>query len=68
VAGVAAPTCLPSDIARKLAEAAKVAVAVLEIQSRLRNMGNEARAPAQFHAGSWRDYDKWKPLSRIAYP
>jgi tripartite-type tricarboxylate transporter receptor subunit TctC len=68
--GLAAPAGLPSDIASKLAEAVKVAVALPEIQTRLRDMGNEARAstPEQFHARVVADYDKWKPLSKIVYP
>ena len=68
--GLAAPAGLPSDIADKLAEAVKVAVALPEIQTRLRDMGNEARAstPEQFRARIVADYDKWKPLSKIVYP
>lgn len=68
--GLAAPAGLPADIADRLAEAVKVAVAVPDIQSRLRDMGNEARAstPAAFRARVVADYDKWKPLSKIVYP
>jgi len=68
--GLAAPAGLPTDVARKLAEAVKAAVAVPEIHARLRDMGNEARAstPEQFHARVVADYDKWKPLSKIVYP
>lgn len=68
--GLAAPAALPVDIADKLAEAVKVAVALPEIQGRLRDMGNEARAstPEQFRARVVADYDKWKPLSKIVYP
>lgn len=68
--GLAAPAGLAPDIAQRLAEAVKVAVAVPEIQTRLRDMGNEARAstPEQFHARVVADYDKWKPLSKIVYP
>jgi len=68
--GLAAPAGLPPDIARKLADAVKVAVAMPEIQTRLRDMGNEARAstPEQFRARVVADYDKWKPLSKIVYP
>jgi tripartite-type tricarboxylate transporter receptor subunit TctC len=48
----------------------KNAVAVPELQSRLRDMGNEARAstPEQFRARVVADYDKWKPLAKIVYP
>jgi tripartite-type tricarboxylate transporter receptor subunit TctC len=68
--GLAAPAGLPPDIARKLADAVRVAVAVPEIHTRLRDMGNEARAstPEQFHARVVADYDKWKPLAKIVYP
>lgn len=68
--GLAAPAGLAPDIAQRLAEAVKVAVAVPEIQTRLRDMGNEARAstPEQFRARVVADYDKWKPLSKIVYP
>jgi tripartite-type tricarboxylate transporter receptor subunit TctC len=68
--GLAAPAGLPTDIADKLAEAVKLAVAVPEIQTRLRDMGNEARAstPDQFRTRVVADYDKWKPLSKIVYP
>ena len=68
--GLAAPAGLPSDITQKLAEAIKVAVALPDVQTRLRDMGNEARAstPEQFRARVMDDYDKWKPLSRIVYP
>ena len=68
--GLAAPAGLPTDISNKLAEAVKIAVALPEIQTRLRDMGNEARAstPEQFHARVVADYDKWKPLSKIVTP
>jgi tripartite-type tricarboxylate transporter receptor subunit TctC len=61
---------LPPDIVCKLADAVRVAVALPEVQARLRDMGNEARAstPAQFHARVVADYDKWMPLSKIVYP
>jgi tripartite-type tricarboxylate transporter receptor subunit TctC len=68
--GLAAPAGLPVDIANRLSEAMKVAVAVPELQARLRDMGNEARAstPEQFRARVVADYDKWKPLAKIVYP
>jgi tripartite-type tricarboxylate transporter receptor subunit TctC len=68
--GLAAPAGLAQDIAAKLAETVKVAVALPEIQNRLRDMGNEARAstPAQFRARIESDYEKWKPLAKIVYP
>jgi tripartite-type tricarboxylate transporter receptor subunit TctC len=68
--GLAAPADLPTDIAAKLSEAVKVAVASPEVQNRLRDMGNEARAstPEQFRARVVADYDKWKPLAKIVYP
>ncbi len=68
--GLAAPAGLPRDVSEKLAEAVKVAVALPEIQTRLRDMGNEARAstPEQFRARVVADYDKWKPLAKIVYP
>jgi tripartite-type tricarboxylate transporter receptor subunit TctC len=68
--GLAAPAGLPADIANKLSEAVKIAVAVPELQTRLRDMGNEARAstPAEFRARVVADYDKWKPLAKIVYP
>ncbi len=68
--GLAAPAGMPADIANKLADAVKIAVAVPELQARLRDMGNEARAstPDQFRARVVADYDKWKPLARIVYP
>jgi tripartite-type tricarboxylate transporter receptor subunit TctC len=68
--GLAAPAGLPRDVSDKLAEAVKVAVALPEIQTRLRDMGNEARAstPEQFRARVVADYDKWKPLAKIVYP
>ena len=68
--GLAAPAGLPPDVADRLAEAVKAALAVPEIQLRLRDMGNEVRAstPEQFRARVVADYDKWKPLSKIVYP
>ncbi|MCW5735876.1 MAG: tripartite tricarboxylate transporter substrate binding protein [Enhydrobacter sp.] len=68
--GLAAPAGLAPDIARRLAEAVKVAVAVPDIQTRLRDMGNDARAstPDEFRTRVVADYDKWKPLSKIVYP
>ena len=68
--GLAAPAGLPADIATRLSEAVKIAVAVPELQTRLRDMGNEARAstPAEFRARVVADYDKWKPLAKIVYP
>ena len=68
--GLAAPAGLPADIADKLSDAVKVAVARPEVQSRLRDMGNEARAstPEQFQARVEADYAKWKPLAKIVYP
>lgn len=68
--GLAAPAGLPDDLAQRLAEAVKVAVAVPEIRTRLTDMGNDARAstPAEFRARVVADYDKWKPLSKIVYP
>ncbi len=68
--GLAAPAGLPADIANKLADAVRTAVALPEVQGRLRDMGNDARAstPDQFRARVVADYDKWKPLSKIVYP
>lgn len=68
--GLAAPAGLPTDIATRLSEAVKIAVAAPELQTRLRDMGNEARAstPAEFRARVVADYDKWKPLAKIVYP
>lgn len=68
--GLAAPAGLPADIADRLADAVKVAVATPEVQTRLRDMGNEARAstPEQFRARVVTDYEKWKPLAKIVYP
>ena len=68
--GLAAPAGLPADIAARLADAVKIAVTVPELQTRLRDMGNEARAstPAEFRARVVADYDKWKPLAKIVYP
>lgn len=68
--GLAAPAGLPTDIANKLSDAVKSAVALPEVQTRLRDMGNEARAstPDAFRARVVADYDKWKPLAKIVYP
>jgi tripartite-type tricarboxylate transporter receptor subunit TctC len=68
--GLAAPAGLPDDLASRLADAVKTAVAVPEIRTRLTDMGNDARAstPAEFRARVVADYDKWKPLSKIVYP
>ena len=68
--GLAAPAGLPADIATRLSDAVKIAVAVPELQARLRDMGNEARAstPGAFRARVVADYDKWKPLAKIVYP
>jgi tripartite-type tricarboxylate transporter receptor subunit TctC len=68
--GLAAPAGLPADLATRLSDAVKIAVAVPELQTRLRDMGNEARAstPAEFRARVVADYDKWKPLAKIVYP
>jgi tripartite-type tricarboxylate transporter receptor subunit TctC len=68
--GLAAPAGLPADIADKLAEAAKIAVARPDVQTRLQGLGNEARAstPAEFRARVETDYAKWKPLAKFVYP
>jgi len=68
--GLAAPAGVPSDIANRLSDAVKIAVAVPELKSRLRDMGNEARAstPEEFRARVVADHDKWKPLAKIVYP
>lgn len=68
--GLAAPAGLPDDLASRLADAVRTAVAVPEIKTRLTDMGNDARAstPAEFRARVVADYDKWKPLSKIVYP
>ena len=68
--GLASPAPLPSDIANKLSDAVKTAVAQPDVQTRLRDMGNEARGstPEQFRARVVADYDKWKPLAKIVYP
>jgi tripartite-type tricarboxylate transporter receptor subunit TctC len=68
--GLASPAPLPSDIANKLSDAVKTAVAQPDVQTRLRDMGNEARGstPDQFRARVVADYDKWKPLAKIVYP
>lgn len=68
--GLAAPAGLPDDLANRLADAVRTAVAVPEIKTRLTDMGNDARAstPAEFRARVVADYDKWKPLSKIVYP
>ena len=68
--GLAAPAGLPADIAATLSDAVKVAVSTSDVQARLRDMGNEARAstPDEFRARVVADYDKWKPLAKIVYP
>ncbi len=68
--GLAAPANLPDDIASKLSDAVRTAVAQTDVQARLRDMGNEARSstPEQFRARVVADYDKWKPLAKIVYP
>jgi tripartite-type tricarboxylate transporter receptor subunit TctC len=68
--GLAAPANLPAEIADRLSNAVKTAVAQPEVQARLRDMGNEARGstPEQFRARVVTDYDKWKPLAKIVYP
>jgi tripartite-type tricarboxylate transporter receptor subunit TctC len=68
--GLAAPAGLPDELADRLADAVKTAVAVPEIRARLTDMGNDARAstPAAFRARVVADYDKWKPLAKIVYP
>jgi tripartite-type tricarboxylate transporter receptor subunit TctC len=68
--GLAAPAGLPPDIANRLSAAVKLAVETPDVQKRLQDMGNVARAstPEAFRARVVADYDKWKPLARIVYP
>ena len=68
--GLGAPAGLPEDIANRLSEAVKVAVATPEVQARLRDMGNEAQGspPAELRARVLADHDKWKPLAKIVHP
>jgi tripartite-type tricarboxylate transporter receptor subunit TctC len=68
--GLAAPAGLPADIADKLSDAVKVAVARTDVKTRLEGMGNEARAstPAVFRARVEADYAKWKPLAKFVNP
>jgi tripartite-type tricarboxylate transporter receptor subunit TctC len=65
--GLAAPAGLPTDVADKLSNAVRIAVAKPEVQSRLQAMGNDARAstPAEFRARVEADYAKWKPLAKF---
>ena len=68
--GLAAPAGLPADIADKLSDAVTVAVARPDVQSRLKGMGNDARAssPAGFRQRIEADYAKWKPLAKFVNP
>ena len=68
--GLAAPVGLPADIADKLSDAVKIAVARPDVKARLEGMGNEARAstPAVFRARIDADYAKWKPLAKFVNP
>ena len=68
--GLAAPAGLPPDIANRLSAAVKLAVETPDVQRRLQDMGNVARAstPEAFRARVVADYDKWKPLAKIVYP
>ncbi len=68
--GLAAPAGLPADIADKLSDAVKIAVARPDVKARLEGMGNEARAstPAVFRARVEADYAKWKPLAKFVNP
>ena len=68
--GLAAPAGLPVDIADKLSDAVKTAVARPDVKARLEGMGNEARAstPAVFRARVEADYAKWKPLAKFVNP
>ena len=68
--GLAAPAGLPTDIADKLSDAVKTAVARPDVKTRLEGMGNEARAstPAVFRARIEADYAKWKPLAKFVNP
>jgi tripartite-type tricarboxylate transporter receptor subunit TctC len=68
--GLAAPAGLPPDIANRLSAAVKLAVETPDVQKRLQDMGNVARAstPEAFRARVVADYDKWKPLAKIVYP
>ncbi len=68
--GLAAPAGLPADIADKLSDAVKTAVARPDVKTRLEGMGNEARAstPAVFRARIEADYAKWKPLAKFVNP
>ena len=68
--GLAAPAGLPTDIADKLSDAVKTAVARPDVKARLEGMGNEARAstPAVFRARVEADYAKWKPLAKFVNP
>ena len=68
--GLAAPAGLPVDIADKLSDAVKIAVARPDVKTRLEGMGNEARAstPAVFRARVEADYAKWKPLAKFVNP
>ncbi len=68
--GLAAPAGLPVDIADKLSDAVKIAVARPDVKTRLEGMGNEARAstPALFRARVEADYAKWKPLAKFVNP
>jgi len=68
--GLAAPAGLPPEIANRLAEAVRVAVDTQDVQKRLQDMGNVARAstPDAFRARVVADYEKWKPLAKIVYP
>lgn len=68
--GLAAPAGLPPDIANRLSAAVKLAVETPDVQKRLQDVGNVARAstPEAFRARVVADYDKWKPLAKIVYP
>ncbi|MFO1158660.1 MAG: tripartite tricarboxylate transporter substrate-binding protein [Reyranellaceae bacterium] len=68
--GLAAPAGLPGDVADKLSDAVKVAVARADVKERLQGMGNDARAstPAEFRARIEADYAKWQPLAKFVNP
>jgi tripartite-type tricarboxylate transporter receptor subunit TctC len=68
--GLAGPAGMEAPVAYKLSDAVQAAVALPEVQARLRDMGNEAQgsSPDAFLSRVVADYDKWKPLSKIVYP
>jgi tripartite-type tricarboxylate transporter receptor subunit TctC len=65
--GLAAPPGLPAGIAERLSRAVGDALARPDVASRLRDMGNVARAslPDEFRARVAADYAKWKPLAKF---